>query len=321
MDKLNTEMKEKIMKSNQELMKKLNESNADIINKIQDIKKEYNIENIPDKNNNSGDMFNPRDNSSSMNMFAGDSVVSPKIVALNLSETSMSIFQVEAYDLNHQEMSQPLECLVSDKDILIARMRICGFQRLFHRDRFTSQFVSVTAPPLDIETKVNHLTEDKLHLAKALLNSAQKLSTHQEQMEWLAGQCEVWRSKFLASSLMVEELAKWKAALTQKVCDYQDITRKILTEHQITHVATSKTYTNLAILGNNFDLSVMTDAEARIKPKSSTVVDLATGCESLSASLKEQLLGSSPFPINTFVPDLASGEYLTEAEKQAYQVS
>ncbi|KAI5703408.1 hypothetical protein M8J76_007354 [Diaphorina citri] len=88
MDKLNTEMKEKIMKSNQELMKKLNESNADILNKIKDIKKEYNIENIPDKNNNSSDMFNPRDNSSSMNMFAGDSVVSPKIVALNLSEKS-----------------------------------------------------------------------------------------------------------------------------------------------------------------------------------------------------------------------------------------
>jgi hypothetical protein len=57
----------------------------------------------------------------------------------------------------------------------------------------------VAAVGEDIETKVNHLTEDKLHLAKALLNSAQKLSTHQEQMEWLAGQCEVWRSKFLAS--------------------------------------------------------------------------------------------------------------------------
>jgi hypothetical protein len=46
---------------------------------------------------------------------------------------------------------------------------------------------------------VHLLTEDKLQLARALLNSAQRLSTHQEQTEWLAGQCEVWRSKFLAS--------------------------------------------------------------------------------------------------------------------------
>ncbi|KAL1465365.1 hypothetical protein WDU94_004944 [Cyamophila willieti] len=178
----------------------------------------------------------------------------------------------------------------------------------------------VAAVGEDIETKVNHLTEDKLHLAKALLNSAKKLNTHQEQMEWLAGQCEVWRSKFLASSLMVEELAKWKAALTQKVCDYQDVTRKILAEHQLTHAATSKTFTNLAILGNNFDLSVMTDPASRIQPKSSTVVDLANSSASLSESLKEQLLGSSPFPINTNVPDLARGEYLTPAEKQAYQL-
>lgn len=57
----------------------------------------------------------------------------------------------------------------------------------------------VAAVGEDLETRVHLLTEDKLQLARALLNSAQRLSTHQEQTEWLAGQCEVWRSKFLAS--------------------------------------------------------------------------------------------------------------------------
>lgn len=61
----------------------------------------------------------------------------------------------------------------------------------------------------DLQTKVNVLTEDKLQLAN-------NLSTHTEQIEFLAGQCEVWRSKFLASSVMIEELAKWKADLLQK---------------------------------------------------------------------------------------------------------
>ena len=51
----------------------------------------------------------------------------------------------------------------------------------------------------DLETRVQHLTEDKLQLARALLNSANHLTSHQEQTEWLSGQCEVWRSKFLAS--------------------------------------------------------------------------------------------------------------------------
>lgn len=50
-----------------------------------------------------------------------------------------------------------------------------------------------------MESRVQHLTEDKLSLARALLKSADHLTSHQEQTEWLSGQCEVWRSKFLAS--------------------------------------------------------------------------------------------------------------------------
>src|SRR5690349_12334348 len=49
----------------------------------------------------------------------------------------------------------------------------------------------------DLQTKVNNLTEDKMKIAKSL-------STNTEQIEFLASQSEVWRSKFLASSLMVE---------------------------------------------------------------------------------------------------------------------
>ncbi|KAG5673347.1 hypothetical protein PVAND_003405 [Polypedilum vanderplanki] len=53
----------------------------------------------------------------------------------------------------------------------------------------------------DIQSKVSNLTEDKMKIAE-------HLSTNTEKIEYLAGQCEVFRSKFLASSLMVEELAK-----------------------------------------------------------------------------------------------------------------
>ena len=67
----------------------------------------------------------------------------------------------------------------------------------------------VAAVGEDVQSRVNVLTEDKLQMAE-------HLSTHTEKIEFLAGQSEVWRSKFLASSLMVEELARWKASLTQK---------------------------------------------------------------------------------------------------------
>lgn len=61
----------------------------------------------------------------------------------------------------------------------------------------------------DLQAKVNNLTEDKMKIANSL-------STNTEQIEFLASQSEVWRSKFLASSLMVEELAKMKTSLAQK---------------------------------------------------------------------------------------------------------
>lgn len=57
----------------------------------------------------------------------------------------------------------------------------------------------VAAVGEDLETRVQHLTEAKLLLAKELVDSAYNLTSHQEHTEWLSGQCEVWRSKFLAS--------------------------------------------------------------------------------------------------------------------------
>ncbi|XP_067633250.1 uncharacterized protein [Eurosta solidaginis] len=85
----------------------------------------------------------------------------------------------------------------------------------------------------DLQTHVNVLTEDKLQLARALLDTANNLTTHSEQIEFLAGQCEVWRSKFLASSVMVEELARWKADLTEKNQMLNESTQSLLhTTHQ-----------------------------------------------------------------------------------------
>nr|CAD7578061.1 unnamed protein product [Timema californicum] len=47
------------------------------------------------------------------------------------------------------------------------------------------------------------------------------------------GEIKVWRSKFLASSLMVEELARWKAALTQKTTDLQEALKRLLEERRV----------------------------------------------------------------------------------------
>ncbi|XP_060526552.1 golgin-45 [Cylas formicarius] len=138
----------------------------------------------------------------------------------------------------------------------------------------------VAAVGEDLETRVQHLTEDKLSLARALLNSANHLTTHQEQTEWLSGQCEVWRSKFLASSLMVEELAKWKAALTKRTNDLQNVMKKMLNESSKIQKSMLSTFANMNSIETN---------QGRISLKSADVVELATRNLELSERLREFL--------------------------------
>lgn len=147
----------------------------------------------------------------------------------------------------------------------------------------------VAAVGEDLETRVNLLTEDKLQLSKALLNSAKYLSTHQEQIEWLAGQCEVWRSKFLASSLMVEELAKWKAGLSQRTTDLQEGIKRLLEEHCKVRDVLLKTYRILSLLRENFD-PVGAMSFRRHELPSTNIQDLSNGCCQVSEILKIQLL-------------------------------
>ncbi|XP_014235177.1 golgin-45 [Trichogramma pretiosum] len=175
----------------------------------------------------------------------------------------------------------------------------------------------VAAVGEDLQTRVNLLTEDKLQLAQALLNSAKHLSTHQEQTEWLAGQCEVWRSKFLASSLMVEELAKWKAALHQRTSELNGIIGKLLEEHSSVRDTSLKTFRNLSILRENFDPI----GAARGPELSSTnVMDLTNKCQQLSESLKTQLLSGMENIILKKEVNTDGLETKTISEKKAEQL-
>ncbi|XP_018338917.1 PREDICTED: golgin-45 isoform X2 [Trachymyrmex septentrionalis] len=151
----------------------------------------------------------------------------------------------------------------------------------------------VAAVGEDLETRVHLLTEDKLQLARALLNSAKHLSTHQEQIEWLAGQCEVWRSKFLASSLMVEDLARWKAALCQRTTELQESIKRLLEEHNTIRDTSFKTYRMLTILREKFD-SIGTTSNKKHELVSTNIVDLTQGCCQLVEILRVSLLSGIP---------------------------
>ncbi|XP_053698178.1 uncharacterized protein LOC128745185 [Sabethes cyaneus] len=163
----------------------------------------------------------------------------------------------------------------------------------------------VAAVGEDLQTKVNVLTEDKLHLARKLLNSAENLSSHTEQIEFLAGQSEVWRSKFLASSLMVEELARWKTSLLQKNSLLLTSNKELLEVTCKLREMQSDILRNLKFLANQKDVAL----------KSSNVLELTAE----SVNISEQLVLAHPALGMPEALDFTGLDPLCAAEKLAIQ--
>uniref|UniRef100_A0A182N5K7 3-hydroxyisobutyryl-CoA hydrolase, mitochondrial n=1 Tax=Anopheles dirus TaxID=7168 RepID=A0A182N5K7_9DIPT len=165
----------------------------------------------------------------------------------------------------------------------------------------------VAAVGEDLQTKVNVLTEDKLHLARKLLNSAENLSSHTEQIEFLAGQSEVWRSKFLASSLMVEELARWKASLLQRNGLLLASNKEQLEVISKTRELTVDVLKHLRFLAN---------AKEPLQLQSANVLDLASECVNISQQLALQ---HSALGMPDNLDGLKALESMTDAEKLAVE--
>lgn len=84
----------------------------------------------------------------------------------------------------------------------------------------------------DLEARVHFLSEDKAQLAADVRAYAQRLSQGREEIDRLAIHADVWRSKFLAASLLVDELANCKARLMRQCDDFQEALQWMASEHK-----------------------------------------------------------------------------------------
>lgn len=148
----------------------------------------------------------------------------------------------------------------------------------------------------DIQAKVNCLTEDKMKIAKSL-------STNTEQIEFLSSQSEVWRSKFLASSLMVEELAKVKTSLSQRNALLVTSNKQLLSTLERIRFDLIETFQNLKFLSGVQETNL----------KSLNVNDLTTELVNISQQVVLNS-GKIGMPGGSNFDNL---ETLTEAEKNA----
>lgn len=120
----------------------------------------------------------------------------------------------------------------------------------------------------DLQAKVNNLTEDRMEFANSLSSNAEKI-------EFLSSQAEVWRSKFLASSLLLEELSKIKTDLTQRNNTLNANNKECLINMEKLRIGLIEVYQNLSYLSGETELRV----------KSSNINDLMNECVTLSGKL------------------------------------
>lgn len=129
----------------------------------------------------------------------------------------------------------------------------------------------------DIEARVEFLSQDKARLAADVLEYNNRIASDWERKEELGVESDVWRSKFLASTVIVDDLTRTKQTCVQRMEDLEHAARRLLIERTQLRQNLSSTQQLLDKLSLAFD-----PTGARGQPRE--------GQDSLAAS--EQLVRS-----------------------------
>ncbi|CAG0914135.1 unnamed protein product [Notodromas monacha] len=84
----------------------------------------------------------------------------------------------------------------------------------------------------DWETRVESLSTDKAILGEYVKKYSDSLTRQTEEKDNISIECDVWKSKFLASSLMVDELARCKAILVCRCQEAREALQVLDDEHK-----------------------------------------------------------------------------------------
>jgi len=150
----------------------------------------------------------------------------------------------------------------------------------------------------DIEAKVDYLTQDKARLSADIRQYSNKICKDFEEKEKLSVESDLWKSKFLACSVIVDELARWKASLLQRNEEFDHQVRLLLHERSILWGSLDNNLEVLSNLKAAFDpLSKVVAASAATNAQEGqeevcSVLGLADLSAKTATELSERLLGS-----------------------------
>lgn len=83
----------------------------------------------------------------------------------------------------------------------------------------------------ELQSRFDQLVSERASLSFELDKSVQRLTEDKEELECMSIQCDVWRSKFIASRVLIDQLMNEKASVTVEHRDCQNVINKLLEEH------------------------------------------------------------------------------------------
>uniref|UniRef100_A0A5S6R455 Golgin-45 n=1 Tax=Trichuris muris TaxID=70415 RepID=A0A5S6R455_TRIMR len=83
----------------------------------------------------------------------------------------------------------------------------------------------------DVQLKLGCLAEEKIRLTQDMARYSEQLEHAHENWEKLAVQCEVWKSKFLASCVIVDQLTTSRMCLQNQCQKARNVVNALLEEH------------------------------------------------------------------------------------------
>lgn len=83
----------------------------------------------------------------------------------------------------------------------------------------------------ELNGQFERVAQEKAELSVELEDTLQQLTRDWEEIERLAISADLWRSKFVASCVMVEELSQWREALMRQLRVGEAALQDLLTQH------------------------------------------------------------------------------------------
>lgn len=169
----------------------------------------------------------------------------------------------------------------------------------------------------DFERRIENLARDRAELAMELGDYTKKMTEDYEHLDQIAIQADMWRSKYLASRVMVEELASARAFYSVQYQDSQQAMQQLLNERFELRADLLQAYKCLQQVKEAFD---PLNAHRSIGLTSTNVLDIAKNVKQLSEAVRFRLLPSNICSTVILPLEESFESTVTKAEIFAYEL-